>query len=233
MFNFQGDLKQFLIATRKSSVGIVGNKERPAPLTLKQIVTIVKQIASALECITSKNYVHRDIAARNCLITSSLSVKITFASLSKTNYATEYFLRRDRVRRENTFYFQIFNISTNLLEDEAWLKLFLCSIVITFEMASSRGGRRQSVYRCYWRIFVRRPCVGNIHESRITFLKIVEQRVSSFAAETSSAMEITQIYALANGPATACLLVVISGRKTVFYTNQRRVEKSSQRIVFG
>lgn len=90
-------MKQFLIATRKSSVGVVGNKERPAPLTLKQIMSIVKQVTNALECLTSKNYTHRDVAARNCLITSALNVKITFASLCKTNYAAEYYSRRDQV----------------------------------------------------------------------------------------------------------------------------------------
>ncbi len=96
---FQGDLKQFLIATRKSSVGIIGNKERPAPLTIRQSLILVKQVASALECLTKlNNYTHRDVAARNCLITSSLDVKITFSSLCKTTYAAEYYPIRNQVR---------------------------------------------------------------------------------------------------------------------------------------
>lgn len=93
----QGDLKQFLIATRKSSVGVVGNKERPMPLTVKQSLNIAKQVASALERLSSKNYTHRDVAARNCLITSALNVKVTFSSLCKTTYAAEYYFMRNQV----------------------------------------------------------------------------------------------------------------------------------------
>ncbi|XP_065213547.1 tyrosine-protein kinase-like otk [Planococcus citri] len=86
-----GDLKQFLIATRKSSVRVVGNKQRPPPLTLKQSLKIVEEAASALEHFAQRRCTHRDVATRNCLITSSLSIKITFSSLCKNTYATEYY----------------------------------------------------------------------------------------------------------------------------------------------
>lgn len=98
IFLFQGDLKQFLVATRKSSVRVIGNKQRPPPLTLQQSLRIVQQAASALDHLTQSQFVHKDIAARNCLITSSLNVKLTFSSLCKDTYAMEYYEIRDRVR---------------------------------------------------------------------------------------------------------------------------------------
>jgi serine/threonine protein kinase len=170
----------------------VGNKERPAPLTLKEIMTIVQQIADALDCFASKSYTHRDVATRNCLITSARSVKITFASLCKTNYAAEYYARRDQVR---------VRCLLRLSRDKSqYLYLFFHSAAVAYKMASIRSDHGESVHRRYRRVFLRYFRMGSIHESGSSVLQTVEQRISRFAGKETCAMEITEIYASATGP---------------------------------
>ncbi|XP_075214156.1 inactive tyrosine-protein kinase 7-like [Lycorma delicatula] len=88
-----GDLKQFLLATRKESKN---NKPRPAPLTPKQSLALVHQLSLAMEHLSNHRLVHRDLGARNCLISSDLTIKVSFSALSKDTYAKEYFNHRNQ-----------------------------------------------------------------------------------------------------------------------------------------
>ncbi|XP_039280486.1 LOW QUALITY PROTEIN: inactive tyrosine-protein kinase 7 [Nilaparvata lugens] len=88
-----GDLKQFLLATRKESKS---NKPRPAPLTGTQILGLVHQLAQAMEHLANHRTVHRDLAARNCLISSHLELKVSFSALCRDTYAKEYFKHRNQ-----------------------------------------------------------------------------------------------------------------------------------------
>lgn len=69
---------------------------KPTPLTLPQVVGISHQVANGMEFITSNRLVHRDLATRNCLVTSKLDIKITSVGLSKDTYSAEYFSYRNR-----------------------------------------------------------------------------------------------------------------------------------------
>ncbi|XP_013780992.1 inactive tyrosine-protein kinase 7-like, partial [Limulus polyphemus] len=82
-----GDLKQFLLATRKDTTC---KGPKPPPLTTCQIISICHQVALGMENLANHRFVHKDLAARNCLITSKLGVKISSPSLSKDTYAQEY-----------------------------------------------------------------------------------------------------------------------------------------------
>ena len=82
-----GDLKQFLLATRDDQTSRRGPK--PTPLALPQIIGISQQIAIAMEYLTNNRFVHKDLATRNCLITSKLDIKISSTSLSKDTYSSE------------------------------------------------------------------------------------------------------------------------------------------------
>ena len=74
MNNFQGDLKQFLIASRSEATT---TKLRPPPLTETQIMNLALQAARGLEHLTDQRFVHRDVAARNCLIASDFTLKVS------------------------------------------------------------------------------------------------------------------------------------------------------------
>ncbi|KAI5704032.1 hypothetical protein M8J75_001262 [Diaphorina citri] len=93
-----GDLKQFLLATRKDSKDKSGSgKPRVRSLSTSQAVTMAYQVALGLEHISDKRLIHKDIAARNCLISSDLSVKISLSGLSKDTYQKEYYKYRNAI----------------------------------------------------------------------------------------------------------------------------------------
>lgn len=94
VFAGQGDLKQFLLATRKEGTA---TKPRPTPLTVPQCVALVRQLALALEHTANHRLVHKDVAARNCLISSNLSLKLSLSALSKDTYSKEYYRHHNQV----------------------------------------------------------------------------------------------------------------------------------------
>ncbi|GAB6021777.1 hypothetical protein CHUAL_004354 [Chamberlinius hualienensis] len=82
-----GDLKQFLLATRKDNPR---KSPRPPQLILSQIVAMCSQISLGMEYLSNHRLIHKDLAARNCLVTSNLDIKISNPSLSKDTYSREY-----------------------------------------------------------------------------------------------------------------------------------------------
>ncbi|KAJ8046034.1 Inactive tyrosine-protein kinase 7 [Holothuria leucospilota] len=81
-----GDLKQFLKATR----GENGSTNAPPPLTYNQKVDVISQVALGMEHLSNNRFVHADLAARNCLLSPSMEVKICTMSASKDLYRNEY-----------------------------------------------------------------------------------------------------------------------------------------------
>ncbi len=60
-------------------------------LTTKDFLPIVLQLAIALDYLASLNFIHRDIAARNCLLNSQLTAKIADFGLSRNLNAQNYY----------------------------------------------------------------------------------------------------------------------------------------------
>uniref|UniRef100_A0A1B0CEU7 Tyrosine-protein kinase-like otk n=1 Tax=Lutzomyia longipalpis TaxID=7200 RepID=A0A1B0CEU7_LUTLO len=90
-----GDLKQFLIAT----TGKGGEEKKPAlpPLNVPQILTLAHQIARGMDAIYRAKFIHRDLATRNCVISSDFRAKVSYPALSRDKYAKEYFRYRNQV----------------------------------------------------------------------------------------------------------------------------------------
>ncbi|XP_041044386.1 inactive tyrosine-protein kinase 7-like [Carcharodon carcharias] len=81
-----GDLKQFLhIAKGKEE------KIKSQPLSTKQKVGICIQVALGMECLSNHRFVHKDLAARNCLISAQRQVKVAALGLRKDVYNSEYY----------------------------------------------------------------------------------------------------------------------------------------------
>lgn len=94
-----GELKQFLIASRKDEVSNPNPDAKPrAPqLSVAQILALGNQAARGLKHIADNRLVHKDIAARNCLIASNLTLKISMTCMTKEPYHQEYAKHRNQV----------------------------------------------------------------------------------------------------------------------------------------
>ncbi|XP_058650800.1 inactive tyrosine-protein kinase 7 isoform X2 [Onychostoma macrolepis] len=84
-----GDLKQFLRISKSSD-----EKLKPHPISTKTKVSICAQVAHGMKHLSNKGFVHKDLAARNCLISGQRHVKVSALSLSKDVYNSEYYQHR-------------------------------------------------------------------------------------------------------------------------------------------
>ncbi|KAM9344883.1 inactive tyrosine-protein kinase 7 [Symphorus nematophorus] len=81
-----GDLKQFLRISKSKD-----DKVKSQPISTKTKVSICAQVARGMEHLSNHRFVHKDLAARNCLINSQRRVKVSSLSLSKDVYNSEYY----------------------------------------------------------------------------------------------------------------------------------------------
>ena len=69
-------------------------RDSSSPLTPTQKVNICAEVASGMNYLTNHGgHVHKDLAARNCLVNKSFNVKISFLSLNQGTYPKEYYKR--------------------------------------------------------------------------------------------------------------------------------------------
>uniref|UniRef100_A0A665U6L0 non-specific serine/threonine protein kinase n=1 Tax=Echeneis naucrates TaxID=173247 RepID=A0A665U6L0_ECHNA len=83
-----GDLKSYLRSCRDT------DSETPDPLILQRMAC---DIASGLLHLHKYNFIHSDLALRNCLLTSEMSVKIGDYGLSQSQYKDDYYVTQDQI----------------------------------------------------------------------------------------------------------------------------------------
>uniref|UniRef100_A0A6P7FI40 Tyrosine-protein kinase receptor n=1 Tax=Diabrotica virgifera virgifera TaxID=50390 RepID=A0A6P7FI40_DIAVI len=82
-----GDLKNFLRESRPKP-------ERASPLTMKDLILISVDVAKGCKYLEDNRFIHRDIAARNCLLTTKgpgRVVKIADFGMSRDVYRSDYY----------------------------------------------------------------------------------------------------------------------------------------------
>ncbi|XP_053961875.1 tyrosine-protein kinase-like otk [Anastrepha ludens] len=90
-----GDLKQFLLATAGKVNTSNNSAPSPPPLQTGQILAVAYQIARGMDAIYRSRFIHKDLATRNCVISSDFIVKVSYPALSKDKYSREYYKHRN------------------------------------------------------------------------------------------------------------------------------------------
>ncbi|XP_015122138.1 discoidin domain-containing receptor 2 [Diachasma alloeum] len=79
-----GDLPYYIRNQEKS------NNE--APLSYSRLMKFITQIATGMKYLESLNIAHCDLAARNCVITKNLSIKVSDHAMYSSKYDGEYYV---------------------------------------------------------------------------------------------------------------------------------------------
>ncbi|XP_074830171.1 discoidin domain-containing receptor 2-like isoform X2 [Natator depressus] len=84
-----GDLNQFLSQREISSKFTISNNI-PC-VSYSNLLFMATQIASGMKYLASLNFVHRDLATRNCLVGNNYTIKIADFGMSRNLYSGDYY----------------------------------------------------------------------------------------------------------------------------------------------
>ncbi|XP_026758897.2 tyrosine-protein kinase Drl [Galleria mellonella] len=94
------NLKQFLLSCRGVTVGgATAGAPPPPPLTTQHVVRMALHALDGLSYLHSQHVLHKDIAARNCIVDENLRVMIADNALSRDLFPADYHCLGDNENR--------------------------------------------------------------------------------------------------------------------------------------
>ncbi|XP_077390274.1 discoidin domain-containing receptor 2-like isoform X1 [Festucalex cinctus] len=84
-----GDLNQFL--SRHEPEGQLALLSNASTVSFGNLCYMAAQIASGMKYLSSLNFVHRDLATRNCLVGKNFTIKIADFGMSRNLYSGDYY----------------------------------------------------------------------------------------------------------------------------------------------
>ncbi|XP_065572380.1 tyrosine-protein kinase transmembrane receptor Ror-like isoform X1 [Artemia franciscana] len=86
-FMAYGDLSKIL----RAETPLLGDDKSIVSLQQEDLFSVAWQIASGMEYLSRRRFVHRDLACRNCLVDENFVVKIADFGMSRDVYASDYY----------------------------------------------------------------------------------------------------------------------------------------------
>ena len=86
----KGDLNQYLLEFE--SIASDDKQKGDLLIPASTLTNMSTQVANGMKYLTSKNFIHRDLATRNCLIGMNLQVKIADFGMSRNLYQSHYYV---------------------------------------------------------------------------------------------------------------------------------------------